>query len=186
MTNSQIRQFYELMSQTTSIGRENIRSLYLDVIGEKNIPFCIEYYKSSKDAKFRADLIQFLIRYSRISEDVIQLALVALSDRAKGVRRNACAVLAYSLRDDLIAKLDVLSSHKDEQTREKANAAILAIKTKNIDEFVKPIYDKWVVTLDRNIGAPMSDIDHYIRKNNPKLVEPIESIIGSIYPTNKS
>ena len=182
MTEQQIEKLYELMTKTTELARENIRSLYLGSIGEDNIPFCFKYYRSSKNASVRGDMVKFVIRYSRESELARKLGIEALQDRSNKVRRNGCAVLAYSLRQDMIPYLEVLFESNDELTREKARSAVDAIHQGDIDYFVAPVYNRWTVSQDR-VDMPTDDeIDFYVKKNMPSLVKPLEAILGTIYP----
>lgn len=182
MTDDQIHKFYELMTQTTPLGRDNIRSLYLDLIGERNIPFCSQFYDLSRDASVREDMVRFVIRYSRKSSAALELGIRALKDRSKHVKRNGCAVLAYSLNDEMVKHLKPLVSSKDPFVNEKAVAAISAIQNKDINLFVAPTHDAWHVTEDRKEPPTREDIDYYIRKNLPALIEPIEDILGTLYP----
>ncbi|MEJ2033853.1 MAG: hypothetical protein P8Y63_12640 [Deltaproteobacteria bacterium] len=183
MTDEQIEKLYVLMTQTTPLGREYIRSLYLDSIKENNIPLSVKYYKSSKDASIRSDMVKFVIRYSRKSELACSLGIKALRDRSKNVRRNGCAVLAYSLRQDMIPYLAEILDNNDVYTREKAKSAIVAIAQGNIDMFVNPGNAKWSVTLDRDDIPTNEEIDFCIQKKMPSLVKPIENILGTIYPS---
>ena len=82
--------------------------------------------------------------------------------------------------------LEELFDSKDELTRKKSRSAVAAIKYRNIDLFVQPAYDKWVVTLDRDDIPTDEDIDFYIKKNLPSLVRPIQEIFGTIYPRKLS
>lgn len=170
------------METTTPLNRENIRSLYLDCIGINIIPFCKKWYMSSKQAEIRTDMIQFIIRYGRVSDEAKELAIIALKDKSKHVRRMACAVMAYSLDENMIPYLNKIKDHKNTHTQEKAKCAILAIKTKDINNFVKPNHNEWSVTQDSDTLPSKEKIDFYIKNNAPTLVEPINSILGSIYP----
>jgi hypothetical protein len=52
------------------------------------------------------------------------------------VRGDACGILAYSLRRDLVPKLQPLLEHRDPKTRAKAAAAIDAIERQNHHHFL--------------------------------------------------
>lgn len=182
MNNKQIDKLFELMETTTPLNRENIRSLYLDCIGINIIPFCKKWYIRSSQAEMRTDMIRFTIRYARISDEAKELAIIALKDRSKNVRRMACAVMAYSLDEEMISYLNSIKEHKNTHTQEKAKSAILAIKTKDINNFVKPSYNVWSVTQDSDTLPTKEKIDFYIKTKAPTLIEPINLILGSIYP----
>jgi hypothetical protein len=47
------------------------------------------------------------------------------------VRKRACSILAYSLRQDAVPHLEHLLCHRDQKTRDDAAAAIDAIKHRN-------------------------------------------------------
>jgi hypothetical protein len=181
MTNDQIEKLYELMNRTTSLGRDNIRALYLGSAGDKNISFSVKYYLNSKDASVRKDMVTFVIRYARTSKTALELGIRALRDRSKHVHAG-CAVLAYSLRNDMIPYLKDLLNSKDEETRNNSKSAIKAIQKQDINLFVKPTHDEWIVSQDRLDAPTKEDIDFYIKRNLPDLVEPIKAIFGTIYP----
>jgi hypothetical protein len=61
---------------------------------------------------------------------------LALNDRAALVRHRACALLAYSLREDAIPYLEKLLTHKNNKTVADATAAIDSIKQKNAHFFI--------------------------------------------------
>jgi septum formation topological specificity factor MinE len=83
MNKIQIDHFFQLMEQTTPQKRDNIRSLYLERIGEEIIEFCKKYYSQSTKTDFRNDVLRYVIRYAQINKEVINLALLALNDKSK-------------------------------------------------------------------------------------------------------
>ena len=181
MTDEQIHKLFQLMAGTTNVKRANIRSLYLDGVGEKIVPFCVEYFQQSDDASFRSDLVQFVIRYGRSSQTARKLAAQALQDPSHKVRRMACAVMAYSLDTALLPLLEAALDSEDEETMGNAQRAMDAITKQDIHLFVKPTYDQWDVSQDRKGPPARDDVDRYIKKYAPDLVEPLTEILGDIY-----
>jgi len=182
MTSEQIESLFDLMMATSRQKRENIRSLYLDSIGPDIIPYCSRYFDTAKVADRRASLVQFVIRYSRVSDAAVELGLKALKDRSKQVRRMACGVLAYSLNEANLPALQAFLNHRCPETSQHAMRAIDAIATKDHNRFTAPDYDAWVVSRDRQGPPKHEEIDLYVRRFSPELIKPIEAILGSIYP----
>lgn len=84
----------------------------------------------------RASVLFWLVRYARTHPAVVCLAVSALSDRAYLVREEACSILAYSLRRDVLPQLAPLQTHPDQKTRAAAAAAVDAISNNNHHYFV--------------------------------------------------
>jgi hypothetical protein len=115
------------------------------------IPVLAEAYTKFRRAEVRSVLLFWLLRYARRYDAVVQLARSSLYDRAYLVREYACSILAYSLRDDVVADLETLLSHRDPRTRENAVAAVDAIRSKNHHFYVDRNhtgYSYWVVNPD--------------------------------------
>lgn len=106
-------------------------------------------FRAYRKAEERQRMLMSLLRLSRQRDDVVALAIAALSDRSFLVRSEACGILAYSLRDDVAETLAGLKNHKDEKTRECAEAALDAIRHKNHHYYVdrgRTGSTFWVVT----------------------------------------
>ena len=128
----QTDQVVALYSQAkgSEIGREE-SALFQQYGLENLIPLLIESFPKVRLGQGRTSILFWLIRYARIRQDVVDLAVSALKDRSYSVRESACSILAYSLRPDVASSLAVLHSHKDPNTRADAAAAIDAISHKN-------------------------------------------------------
>ena len=187
MTNEQIDKIFELMIGSKPIVRENIRTLYLERIGESIIEFCRKYYLTTRNADIRFDFIRFIIRYARTNSQATDLAIIALADRSKKVRHKAIGVLAYSLKEEFIDLLENKRIELLENIDDVTNAinAINAIKNKNHNLY-RPEYDEWLVVndiKDRHLDHEKfkEDIDLYIVKFAPETVDRLNQILGNIY-----
>jgi HEAT repeat protein len=98
---------------------------------EELVPGFIAAYPKIKNWAGRNSVLFWLIRFARKRPEVVELALTGLRDSAYMVRMQACAILAYALRRDAIPPLEELLSHRNQETRADAAAAIDAIKHKN-------------------------------------------------------
>jgi len=94
MDKKKIDSLFLLMRKSKSTVRENLKTLYLDRLGEKIIPFCIKHYQEEKQANVRSDLVGFLIQYARKSPEVIDFAKRALNDPSKVVKRRVLPIFA--------------------------------------------------------------------------------------------
>lgn len=103
---------------------------------EPLIPLLIGTFPQVRSGYGRHSILFGLLRFSRQRQDVVDLAIGALRDRAYLVRTEACAALAYSLRCDAIQHLSSLQHHKDPKTRADAAAAVDAINHKNHHYYV--------------------------------------------------
>ena len=99
--------------------------------GVDAVPQLVEAYHLARAWEDRAAALTCATRFARESEPAFQLGLHALGDRSKRVRYRACALLAYSLRRDAVARLEPLVDHPDRDTREDALAALAAICAQN-------------------------------------------------------
>ena len=180
MTKNQIDEFFQLMENTSSTKRANIRSIFLERIGEEIIEFCEKYYCKTSKADFRNDLLRFVIRYAQSNKDATNLAVKALNDKSKIVRESAIAVIANSLDKNLITILnDKKNCLKGNET--DIENAINAIMKEN-HHLYYPNHDTWHITKDDlsrhlNLNQYHEDIQLYIHKHAPELVNPITKII---------
>ena len=99
------------------------------------VPF-IDAFPRIGHAAGRSAVLFFLIRFAREQSAVVDLATRALTDEAELVRREACAVLAFSLREDVLPALEALASRPDDAAREWAVAAMDAITHRNHHYFL--------------------------------------------------
>jgi len=103
---------------------------------ENLVPTLAVAYPKVRHSEGRVAILFWLPRFARQRSDVVALACLALRDRAYLARNNACGILAYSLREDVIGELEVLLTHPHSETRADAAAAIDAIRSKNHHYFV--------------------------------------------------
>jgi hypothetical protein len=112
-----------------------LHTLHLE-LGTKLPEFLLRGYKRAKSWKSRSAMVFHAARYARVSQAAIDLALTAVNDKSRVVRYQALLLLAYSLRKDLIAKLEALEPSVSAESSEDLAAAIDAIKQQNQNYFV--------------------------------------------------
>lgn len=95
------------------------------------VPYLLEAYPSFRHWQGRVCLVHHAARFSRRSEEALQLGLMAATDRSKRVRYSACLLLAYSLNSKALEILRPLLQYSDSDTVENARAAINAIEKQN-------------------------------------------------------
>lgn len=98
---------------------------------EAFIPGLVAAFPSIRNAAGRNAILFSLIGFARSHPEVVDLAVQALTDTAYMPRMQACCILAYSLRRDMVPHLRPLLTHRDRKTRDNAAAAIDAIQRKN-------------------------------------------------------
>jgi HEAT repeat protein len=103
----------------------------LRVWGPDVAPFLAEAYDATTETAGRAALVHHAIPYARSSDAAYRLGLHALEDRSPKVRRRACALLAYSLRDEAVPVLERALEHENGDTQDDAYAALVAIDQQN-------------------------------------------------------
>ena len=99
-------------------------------------PLYAEALRHIRQAPGRIHAIYWLTRYAREDPRIVDAGLHCLNDRSRLVRKEACGILAYSLRRDLIPHLQPLLKHRDPKTRAHAAAAIDAIEHQNHHYFL--------------------------------------------------
>lgn len=102
-----------------------------DSMGDDLLPLLAEAFPRIRKSEGRASVMRYVGRFSRESEVVFRLGIVATQDRAYAVRHYGCALLAYSLRRDALPTLSSLLRHADRRTVEDARAAMDGIKSQN-------------------------------------------------------
>jgi hypothetical protein len=126
-----VQKFEHKSSYGSEPGWEEVRAL-----GASAIPYFIEAYSSASHWRQRASFLYSAIPYARRSAAAVDLAILALSDRAREVRYRACMLLACSLDRRSLPYLEAAAVHSDESTRADAQAAIDAIIEGNHHYFV--------------------------------------------------
>ena len=123
------------LGRTSDIGQSEQR-LFQTFGLEQLIPQLIKAFPHIHRSHGRVSVLFWLVRYARTHPAVVSLAVSALSDRAYLVREEACAILAYSLRRDVLPQLASLQTHPDQKTRAAAAAAVDATSNNNHHYFV--------------------------------------------------
>jgi len=121
-------------------------------IGAAVLSLFLQYYPKLRTYRGRTCMLYTAIKFARVSDMAVELGVMALNDKSRQVRYRACAVLAFSLRKDVIADLRKVLDHPDAQTVADAAAAIDAIKHQNHHYFQDRHHtgkSKWHVS-----GAP--------------------------------
>ena len=103
--------------------------------GAKVAPHALKAYPRFRNWQGRTTLLLRMTRYARTEQAAFDLGIAGLKDPSPVARVRACAVLAYSLRDDAIVPLEGQLDHKDRSIREAAAAAIDAIRSRNHNYF---------------------------------------------------
>ncbi|WP_332801272.1 hypothetical protein [Sphingomonas sp. PB2P12] len=120
------------------------------------IPEFKSAYARFKKSEGRAALVFYATSFARVSEDAFDLGRFALKDPSKLVRDRACGLLAYSLRADAVGPLTETVNDPALSVRQSAEAALLAIRTKNHHLFVDPTRSGkifWVVNPQDKLQA---------------------------------
>lgn len=98
---------------------------------EAVVPQLVRSYPRVRRGHGRASILFWLPRFARSHPQVVELAVAALQDPTCQVRSEACAILAYSLREDTLPSLAPLLAHTHPKTRADAAAAMDAISHRN-------------------------------------------------------
>ena len=153
MTSEEIQTRVNALQSSTVQGEEDAWQL-LKPLGIGVVPYLLAAFPKFRKWQGRASLVFHSTRYARISEEAFQLGLLALHDRATLVRYQACALLAYSLRDEALPYLKTLQTHEDSKSVEDATAAIDSINSKNHHFFVDRRHTgqiTWVVNVSDRV-----------------------------------
>ena len=84
----------------------------------------------------RAACVFYCLEFARVSDDAVNLAKIAITDRSKVVRYRACMVFACSLRMDVLPFLENAVQTARGETRGDLVAAIDAIEHQNQNFFL--------------------------------------------------
>jgi hypothetical protein len=184
MSEEQIDKLFDLISKSKPTTRENIKTLYLDRIGESIIDYCIKHFEKEKLADVRCDYLSFMLQYARVDSRVTEFARIALTDKSSKVRKKALSIFAFSLKTEFVGFLES-ERGKLKGNEDDIENAIAAIKGKNHNLFY-PSYDKWTITqADRNghlnRAQFIADVNLYIEKHAKEAVPELISILGSLY-----
>jgi hypothetical protein len=104
-------------------------------MGDDLLPLLAEAFPRIRKSAGRASIMRYVGKFSRENDAAFRMGVIAIQDRAYGVRHYGCALMAYSLRTEALSTLAALLKHTDQRTVEDAKAAIDAIKRKNHNLF---------------------------------------------------
>lgn len=127
-------QIAELVKQLDTTGFDEHEEPWaqLEPFGAKVAAHALKAYPRFRNWQGRTTLLLRMTRYARTEPAAFELGLAGCKDPSPVARVRACAVLAYSLRDDAILALEALADdNKDRSVREAAAAAIDAIRNKS-------------------------------------------------------
>jgi len=116
--------------------RESNAVRELRSLGPLFVEYLVKKYAAETHWKSRNSCVYNAIRYSRESRTAVSFGLVALGDRSKVVRHNACLLLAYSLDKTVLPQLRQAREDADLKTIEDITAAIQSIEEQNSNLFV--------------------------------------------------
>lgn len=127
-------QIAEAIDRLDVLGAEEQANAWVQLrpLGYGIVPHLLAAYPRFRKWQGRTALVYYATRYARISEEALELGLAALDDRSYMVRYRACALLAYSLREDVIPTIEAVAKADDSEfVRSNAQKALNAIKARN-------------------------------------------------------
>lgn len=184
MNSEQVHKMFELIRKSKPNTRQNIRTMYLDRIGNKIIPYCQEHYLAEKQADVRNNLVRFVIQYAKTDKRALEFAKLALKDKSKKVRESGLAIFAFSGDK---TQIDFLQSQESnlQNNLDQLKRAIKAIHKENHNLFY-PEYTSWTVPisdLEKHLNEKefKKDVDFYIKKHAKEAVPELINILGTLY-----
>jgi hypothetical protein len=94
----------------------------LEALGVDIPDLMMKRYKFSRRWADRASCVYHCIKYAKTNGDAYQVGIIALQDKSKTVRHQACLLLSAAQKKEAIEHLEELIS--DEASRDDAVAAI--------------------------------------------------------------
>jgi hypothetical protein len=94
----------------------------LEALGVDIPDLMMKRYKFSRRWADRTSCVYHCIKYAKTNKDAYQLGIIALQDKSKTVRHQACILLSVAQKKEAIEHLEELLS--DEASRDDAAAAI--------------------------------------------------------------
>lgn len=119
------------LARARDVFAEDAAWIALRRYGDDVAPYLAAEYDHANGAEARAHLIHHSIPFARRRTESFRLGLHGLEDRARQVRHEACALLAYAQRMEAMPALEALLDHRDPDTRDDAVAALVALETGN-------------------------------------------------------
>ena len=104
--------------------------------GPDIFPTASEVYPLLRGYRARVALVYTVMKFALVEPEAVRLAVTALDDKSYHVIHQACMLLAVAGQDATIPVLSRLLTHKRDDVRKDAQAAIRAISQKNHNLFV--------------------------------------------------
>ena len=121
MNNEGVHEYLAYLDGRSSAGmQEGIEKL--EALGVDIPSLMMKRYKFSRRWADRTSCVYQCIKYAKTNEDAYQVGIIALKDKSKTVRHQACMLLSAAQNNDAIEHLEELLS--DEASRNDAMAAI--------------------------------------------------------------
>ena len=105
-------------------GIEKLEALGVDIPN-----LMMKRYKFSRRWADRTSCVFHCMQYAKTNEDAYQVGIIALQDKSKTVRHQACMLLSATQKKEAIEHLEELLS--DEASRDDAAAAIYVLSNLN-------------------------------------------------------
>jgi HEAT repeat protein len=125
----------QALDQKTYGASEDQRERLVEV-GPDFLPYALDMLPKLKNAHGRNALVYTAMKFSRVSDQAVQLGITAMKDRSYPVRYHAAMLLAVSLSHQALPALQLALTHKDPKTVADATAAINAIQSANHNLFL--------------------------------------------------
>ena len=130
MNNEGVHQYLAYLDGRSPAGmQEGIEKL--EALGVDIPDLMMKRYKFSRRWADRTSCVYHCIEYAKTNEDAYQVGIIALKDKSKTVRHQACLLLSAAQKPEAIEHLEELLS--DEASRDGALAAIDALVNLNHD-----------------------------------------------------
>ena len=128
MNNEGVHEYLAYLDGRSPAGmQEGIEKL--EALGVDIPSLMMKRYKFSRRWADRTSCVYHCIKYAKTNEDAYQVGIIALRDKSKTVRHQACMLLSAAQKKDAIEYLEELLS--DEASRDDAVAAIDALLNLN-------------------------------------------------------
>ena len=121
MNNEGVHEYLAYLDGRSPAGiQEGIEKL--EALGVDIPSLMMKRYKFSRRWADRTSCVYHCIKYAKTNEDAYQVGIIALKDKSKTVRHQACLLLSAAQKPEAIEYLEELLS--DEASRDDALAAI--------------------------------------------------------------
>jgi hypothetical protein len=121
VNNERVHEYLAYLDGRSAAGmQEGIEKL--EALGVDIPDLMMKRYKFSRRWADRASCVYHCIKYAKTNGDAYQVGIIALQDKSKTVRHQACLLLSAAQKKEAIEHLEELIS--DEASRDDAVAAI--------------------------------------------------------------